>query len=545
MNHNFFRHNLVLLLVFFAGFGPVATQAQFKKVFEPDSVILNSPSFFSAVKVVETDIPGKELMVAGTLTTQDSGGIYRLAAYQLLMDLHGVPKAMHIFEDTSAFVFQGPKVYGACYGGNGTFYLVMGTNSNQVVMKTDTSGQMLWARKTHHHEFYSAICEGNTVVSFGQDESFQGAHDFQLQRLNGDGSFDKGKMFGTMGFENPVKVENIGGSYLMVGSSFQTSTFDLMTVKADANLDQIWGHSYIVPGKSTLGYGIVEPLNGNGYMVSGTMRGGVDSLFLLHLDANGNPGWSKTYSIAGATETANYSLAVDPETGGYLLAGSYRTTGYLRPFIFMTDSLGNVQWARDYGAPGVNSDEFINDLNYCQADGYFYAVGDVVDVDSNQYIHKILAVKIAADSGTVPCDSALLVTTSTTTFQIGANTFEEPFQANAHHPMGNLLPDVRMNVETRCTVIVIVGNELGIPLSGFFEFPNPSMGALKLKAEVPLGGGILRVQSLQGTILMEHQLPEGLIEQGFDFPNLSNGLYLVSLQGEGWRYPTKRWVVQR
>lgn len=518
---------------------------QFKKVFEPDSVLLLSPSYFTAVKVVETDLPGKELMVAGTLTTQDSSGIYRLAGYQMLMSLHGEPKAMHIFEDTSAFVFQGPKVYGACYAGNGEFGLAMGTNGNQVIMKTDTSGRMIWAKKARHHEFYSMLCEGSTMVSLGQDESIQGAHDFQLQRLQGDGSFAVGKMFGTPEFENPQKVVNVDGQYLMVGNSFQVTGFDLMVIKADSALDMTWGHSYVIPGKSTLGYGLVQPLNGNGYIVSGTARGGTDSLYLLHLDANGNPGWSRFYSIQGASETANLSLALDPESGGYLLAGSYRKTGYLRPFIFKTDSMGVVEWAWDYGAPGVNSDEFINDIIYCQADGYFYGVGDVVDVDSNQYIHKILAVKIAADSGSVPCDSALIVTSIPRIFQIGINTFEEPFQVNTDYAMGNLLPGVRMNVETRCTVIVIVGNELGIPVTGIFDFPNPSNGSLKLRAEIPQGGGMLRVQSLQGILLLEKELEGGLHEQQYDFPSLSNGLYLVSLQGDGWRYPTKRWVVQR
>ena len=102
-----------------------------------------------------------------------------------------------------------------------------------------------------------------------------------------------------------------------------------------------------------------------------------------------------------------------------------------------------------------------------------------------------------------------------------------------------------MNVETRCTVIVIVGNDLGIPLTGIFDFANPSEGSLKLKAEIPQTGGLLRVHSMQGTLLMERQLDGGLHEQQYDLSQLSNGLYLVSLQGEGWRYPTKRWVIQR
>ncbi|MBP6722790.1 MAG: T9SS type A sorting domain-containing protein [Bacteroidia bacterium] len=545
MNHKLIRLHLATVLLLLSNALTLNVWAQFKKVYEPDSVILGEPSMLTAVKIMETDIPGKELMIAGTLSTQDSGGIYRLAAYQMLINLHGVPQSLHIFEDTSQFVFQGPRVYGACYAGNGEFGFAMGTNSNQVIMKTDTSGQMIWAKKARHHEFYSMLCEGSTMVCLGQDESIQGAHDFQLQRLNGDGSFERGKMYGTPEFENPQKVAKIGGSYLMVGNTFQLGGFELLVVKADNAFDLQWGHSFTAPGKTTLGYGIVQPLNGSGYVTSGTARGGIDSLFLFRIAENGTPGWARFYSIEGATETSNLCLAVDPESGGYLLAGSYRKSGYLRPFIFKTDSLGIVEWAWDYGAPGVNSDEFINDVIYCQADGYFYAVGDVVDVDSNQYLHKVLALKIAADSGSVPCDSALVVSSVPRNFQTGINTFEEPFQINSDYAMGNLLQGVQMNVETRCTVIVIVGNDLGMPLTGIFDFPNPSEGSLKLKAEIPQTGGLLRVHSMQGTLLMEKQLDGGLHEQQYDLSQLSNGLYLVSLQGEGWRYPTKRWVIQR
>lgn len=516
--------------------------AQFKKVFEPDTAILHPPSFFTAIKVVETDLPGRELFVTGTIITQDSGGAYRIAAYTLLTNLHGEPQAMHIFEDTSQFVFQGPKAYGACYGGNGELYMGVGTNNKQVILKSTASGQLLWAKAANHHEFYSLLCEGNTMVSLGQDESIQGAHDFSLQRLNAsDGSFQLGKMFGTTGFENPQKVARIGMDYLMVGSSFQTSNFDLMVVRADSGFNTVWGKTYTIPNKTTVGYAIGKPREGSGYVVTGGMRGGVDTLFVLRLDAAGNPLWARHYAIAGATEATNYVMVVDPESGGYLLAGAYRATGYLRPFVFMTDSVGNVQWARDYGEPGVDTDEFLNDVIYCHADGFFYGVGDRVEVDSNNFWHKVFAIKIAADSGTVPCDSALAVTSGPLAFQAGLTTFEEPFLSNADYPIGNLFP-VRMNVETRCSIIAGIQD---VPLTGIFQLENPSTGELHLKVEVPWGGGTLQVMSLRGECVWESRLEEGLQQVSHSLSQLSAGLYLVTVQGEGWRYPARRWAVQR
>ena len=66
----------------------------------------------------------------------------------------------------------------------------------------------------------------------------------------------------------------------------------MLVVKADNAFDLQWGHSFTAPGKTTLGYGIVQPLNGSGYVTSGTARGGVDSLFLFRIAENGTPGWA-------------------------------------------------------------------------------------------------------------------------------------------------------------------------------------------------------------------------------------------------------------
>lgn len=516
--------------------------AQFKKIFSPDSSVLKEPSYFTANKVVETDIPGKELLIVGTLMTQDTGNYYRISAYTQLCDLHGNSQSTYLYEDTSAFVFQGPKAYCAAYGGNGEFYTGIGSNNNQIVFKSNSNGEMLWARKAHHHEFYSLAWEGTTLLALGQDESVQGVHDFSLWRLNPDGSEVVGNMFGTTGFEQPQRVERIRGALMMVGSSFQNGAFSLMVIKADSNLHHVWGYPYTLGTKTTVGYSVLEPLDGQGYFVTGVAKGGTDSLFVLRLDDDGQPVWGKLYSIAGASESSNLGAAMDPETGGIILVGSYRTTGYLRPWGMMVDSTGAVQWSYDYGTPGPNTDEALNDVIYCKADSYFYSVGDMVQVDSNQFLRRTFAVKFAADSGAIPCDSVIMVTSTSATFVAGPNGFEEPFSANSHFPMGNFI-STNLMVETQCTVLV--GIRENLPAQGLFSIVNPSRDVLDMRAEVPLGGGVLRVHGLSGAVIEERQVDEGAVHERIPFAGIAAGIYLVTLEGEGWRYPSLRWVVQR
>lgn len=519
-----------------------SSYGQFKKVYHPDSLVLQSPSFFSVGKLIETDLPGRQLAIVGTMNTTDSANIPRSAVFNMLLNLNGDAQGLHLFEDTSAFPFSPPRAYSGCYDGGGNFYMGIGSNNKQIVIKSNASGQMLWAHAGNHHEYYSMICEGGSVTFLGQDESVQGAHDFSLSNFDATGAGGAGMMFGTPGFELPQKVAKLHNQYMMVGSSSQVNVFHGMVVKAAANLEQIWGKLYTVAGKNLLFYGIDEPADGSGYVVSGRARGGADSLFLMKTDTAGNPLWTKMYGINGATEAYCTALAVDPVSGGYLLCGNYRGPQYFKPYIFMTDVQGNLVWARDYADPGYNTDETLNDIIYVQADGMFYAAGDMVEIDSNQFIHKILVVKVAADSGSTPCDTVLPMGARSALTTITGSTVEEQFQANSTFPIGNLIAGA-MNGETRC--FVMVGVPENAPQNGVFSIVNPSGTDLRLKAQVPADGADLRVTTMTGQVVLNLHLEEGLQQPNIALPQLSNGLYLVSMAGNGWRYPTLRWVVQR
>jgi hypothetical protein len=51
--------------------------------------------------------------------------------------------------------------------------------------------------------------------------------------------------------------------------------------------------------------------------------------------------------------------------------------------------------------------------------------------------------------------------------------------------------------------------------------------------------------SLTGTQVWQGRLDEGLQQPRIALPQLSDGLYLIHVGGDTWRYPTLRWVIQR
>lgn len=351
-----------------------------------------------------------------------------------------------------------------------------------------------------------------------------------------------GMMYGTTNFEVPQRVLKADDAYVVVGSTYQNPTFDGTVVKADSSLELVWGRQYHIDNKSLQLNGIGRPIDGHGYILSGRIKGGADSVALLKIDDAGMPVWAKVYGISGTSEVYNPAMAVDPVSGGYIVVGNYRGPQYFRPYMFMTDSVGNLRWARDYGEPGVNTDEMIWDIMYHSANGMFYAAGDVVDIDSNLYLHKILMVMVAADSGTVPCDSALSMGVVSHAVQTQGTITEEPFLANTHFPIGNMFASAMVS-EVRCTVIVGLAEQF--PATGRFQIMNPSGTDLHLRADVLAGGAELRVSTLTGETVLLRQVDEGPLQETIALPQLSSGMYLVSLRGEQWRYPTLRWVVQR
>ncbi|MEM7038375.1 MAG: hypothetical protein AAF570_15425, partial [Bacteroidota bacterium] len=468
--------------------------------------------------------------------------------YLLQTDMFGNPGQFSYYEDSSSFLLSGPRGYGLCYDGEKHFYFAVGSNDNQLLIKTDTTGEMDWVVKVNHHDFYSIICEGTHITALGQDESLLGLHDFSVVQADTNGTISTaGMMYGTAGFEGPEEMMKVPGGYLMVGSSFGSGFFNSMVVKANPDLSMKWGFVYEGAGRDMIPKTLAVPPDGKGYLFGGYSPGNgaaiKDSVWIMRTDTFGNPQWMMHYGIDSSTNASALTMDVDPETGDILLGGEYKKPGFFRrPYVMKTDSLGVLQWIRDYGDPDTMTEEIVQDITISQDGEFFYALAEHVQIDtSNRVFRRIVVIRATLEAGELPCDSALTVGQSMTLPNPMPVVFTEPFLVQTTYPIG----EMRGSMESvfRCSVYVMA-NVFERPEIEF-GFVNPAQSTLQVDYDAGIDGAVLDLRDVQGRMMGQYALAPGRHRRTFDIAHMPQGIYFLTVRGEGWRSETKRLLILR
>jgi len=284
------------------------------------------------------------------------------------------------------------------------------------ITKTDSSGNLLWARSfgdldvdygitivpdVAGHVYFSGAFTGS--IAFDTfDLSSSGPFDMLIALLDVDGNVEWVKTIGGDGinFAQAMAVDPSGNGDVYVTGRFNGTTdfnpdtsgtdshtasdWDIFTVKLDVSGNFEWAATAGSPAFDVAYSIAVDPTGTGDVYNTGSFRGTVDfdpdptdvsnltcpgnqCLFITKLDAEGDFVWAKT--ITSPNNIYGRSIALDPTDGSMYTTGVYNGTVDFNPgkdefnitpngydiFISKLDSEGNFVWAKAMGGPGFDT----------------------------------------------------------------------------------------------------------------------------------------------------------------------------------------------
>jgi hypothetical protein len=250
------------------------------------------------------------------------------------------------------------KAYSIAQTSDGGYILAgetasFGTSDLDVlVMKLDEEGGMTWRRVYSGEQWDRALrirqtSDGGYIVA-GHTGSFgEGSQDAWALRLDPDGAPVWQKAFGGWAWDQVNDVlETPDGGFILAGhtQSFGADLhdYDLWIISLDADGNPTWQKRYRESQWDQAN--AVELTSDGGFIVAGyTDSWGTDSMdmdiLLLKLDMLGEAAWQKIYKGSG-WEQAN--AVHELPGGGYMVTGSIGPVGTSDDWILKLDASGNI-----------------------------------------------------------------------------------------------------------------------------------------------------------------------------------------------------------
>lgn len=174
-----------------------------------------------------------------------------------------------------------------------------------------------------------------------------------------------------------MKVDALGNVYV-TGSQFGISSSTIVTVKYDAAGNQLWAASYDGPGTgSDAAAALAIDASGNVYVTGKEFGNGTSNdLVTIKYDANGNQLWVASYNGLGNRQDLGNAIAVDG-SGNVYVTGQSQTGFAFTTWDYITikyDAAGNEQWTRLYNGPANFGDRAVSIGT--DAAGNIYVTGD-------------------------------------------------------------------------------------------------------------------------------------------------------------------------
>ncbi|MFC2088962.1 T9SS type A sorting domain-containing protein [Calditrichota bacterium] len=155
------------------------------------------------------------------------------------------------------------------------------------------------------------------------------------------------------------------GGYIIAGwtDTYDIDWVDAWLVKTNSSGDTLWTKTF--GGNSEDKFNEVRQTTDGGYIIVGTtgsLGAGLDDVWLIKTDQNGNQQWAKTFGANGQEQGNSVYQTVD---GGYIITGSSKAYGstFDNLFLIKTTSSGDTIWTKKYGGPSWDIGNSVQETN--------------------------------------------------------------------------------------------------------------------------------------------------------------------------------------
>jgi hypothetical protein len=158
-------------------------------------------------------------------------------------------------------------------------------------------------------------------------------------------------------------IKTIDGGFALGGGVTTSLNNKVLLVKFNTSGDTIWTREFgdNISGSFCTGRQCKQTKD-KGYIIVGEKEMGThdEDVLLIKTDSLGNLQWQKNYGDARIAQ--GWSIAVTPDSG-YLIGGVtwvWDVSRSRNALVIKTDSLGNVQWQKEFGGPFDDGSAIVN-----------------------------------------------------------------------------------------------------------------------------------------------------------------------------------------
>jgi hypothetical protein len=382
------------------------------------------------------------------------------------------------------------------------------------IIKTNSTGDTLWTKIIAYGtaKEIRATSDGGYIIAGNANGT--GPNKMSLIKIDSSGNFLWRKSYGSSLTIGSSAMQTGDGGYIVVGSASFPSDMEVCLVKTDSSGNALWAKTYGYAGYQE-GMVVRQTADG-GYIVAGGASNGNNytyGQYLIKTNGSGSLMWSK---VIGSVNSGAKSMHLTAD-GGYIIAGMDSNQ---KATLLKTDSLGNVQWTKNYGP---NSEELSGNIVIQTNDnGYLLAGSAWTPFPSNDGNIYLVKTDSLGNSG---CDESVGDTS-----QIPHTTFSANFPTTTTSGATIIYSPIYLSSGISEVPICPVGiDEVSEKQTAVSLFPNPAANELRIKnAEI-------RIESVEiYNVLGEKVFSQttNAREEKINVSSLPPGIYFVKVKSE-------------